>query len=82
MSWMVSSFHSEMIQMTDKQRQVLEKLYNNCRAHGEDTDAFWEDTTKAFYDITNRVNEQTFTELAVDYYMQLQREFCEALKGA
>ena len=66
--------------MTAREKQQLEKLYNHCRAHGEDTDAFWEGTTRAFYDITDRVGEQAFTELAVDYYMSLQREFCEALK--
>ena len=67
--------------MTDKQRKRLERLYENCRKHGEDTLDFWERTTAAFCDITDRVGEKAFTELAVDYYMKLQREFCEAMKG-
>ena len=68
--------------MTGKQRERLEALYNNCRTHASDTMEFWEKTTAAFHRITEMVGEEDFTELAVEYYMKLQGEFCEAMRGA
>ena len=73
--WMV-------VEMTKQQEKYLTDLYENCRSHASDTMEFWEKTTDAFHRITEMVGEQDFTELAVDYYMKLQGEFCEALRGA
>lgn len=68
--------------MTKSQKEYLEALYENCRKHGEDTNEYWEKITPVFQKLADDAHDPELTELAVDYYMQLQREFCEALKGA
>lgn len=71
--------------MTFEQKSNLEALYQNCLTHAVKHGAsydFWERTTAAFYKLTDEAHDHELTEKAVEYYMQLQREFCEALKGA
>lgn len=64
--------------MTVKQKQRLERLYDNCLAHavkhGADVN-FWVKTTVAFYKLTNAAHDQELTEQAVEKYMELQRMF-------
>lgn len=82
---MIHGFLLEMMMMTPEQSRRLEKLYINCRTHAKKHSAdveFWERATAAFYKLTDEAHDHELTEKAVEYYMQLQREFCEALKGA
>lgn len=81
---MIHGFLLEMMTMTPEQSRRLEKLYTNCRTHAKKHSAdveFWERATAAFYKLTDEAHDHELTEKAVEYYMQLQNEFCEELKG-